>query len=234
MSQTAAERIERTIAVGILRGDYPIGTTLPSVRKLAEQFETTVPTIQRAVDRLAASKLVSVRRGSGITVNDPQGTGDLSIMPLWFEAFQDDPDRLGRMFSDFLEMRRVIAAHLIRTRLPSLMMAAPALAAVATSLATATTIEEIAVADSRLTRVFVDAADNFAISSVFSAIERFSLEVPQAAEALYGDRESHRKIIGEVVAGLMANDPATAVTNALENWDRRTVARFLALVKPAS
>ena len=134
------------------------------------------------------------------------------------------------MFGDFLEMRRVIAAHLIRTRLPALLAAAPALAGVAASLATASTIEEIALADSQLTRVFVEAADNFAISAVFAAIERFSLEVPQAAEALYGDRAAHRRIIGDVVTGLLSKDPATAVTDALETWDRRTVERFRGLV----
>lgn len=228
---TRAEQIERSLALRILRGDLPPGSTLPSVRSLAEQFDTTVPTIQRAVDRLGSTGLVSARRGSGIRVNDPRHYGDLSLLPLWFEALVAHPQRAAAMFADFLELRRMVAAHLVRTRYDRIVAALPQLLTAAATLHRVSTLEERARADAQLTRVVVEAADNFAINAVFRTVERLALEVPAAAEALYGDPESHNETIG-AVADAIANtigDPmaaADALDGALARWDRRTVQRF--------
>src|SRR5689334_16003765 len=73
-----AAGIERQLALEILRGQRAPGSQLPPVRVLAQTHGVTAPTIQRVVDRLEAGGLVSARRGSGVTVNDPERTTDLS------------------------------------------------------------------------------------------------------------------------------------------------------------
>ena len=86
IAKTVAESIERTLAIEILQGKRVPGAQLPPVRALAEEYGVTPPTIQRVVERLAIQGLVTARRGSGVTVNDPEGSGSLSLLPLWLEA----------------------------------------------------------------------------------------------------------------------------------------------------
>jgi len=227
--RTIAEEIERTLACSILRGDHVPGSRLPSVRALAAQFETTVPTIQRALDRLAATGLVTAKRGSGIEVNDPGRHGDLNLLPLWFEAFSRDPDRSARMLGELLELRRVLTAHLFRSSGDRIREAIPKLSLIAMLISSESSIREIAVADAEMTRIVVDAVDNFALRSVFETVARLALEAPHVAEALYTDRAAHQQVINAVVAALVDPDPASAadtVQGVMARWDAHVVDQF--------
>lgn len=234
---TVAARIERELAIEILRGDRAPGSQLPSVRTLARDQGVTPPTIQRAVDRLELAGLVTVRRGSGVRVNDPADCGDLSLLPVWFEAYVDQPDRAAAVLGDFLELRRVVAAHLIRTRSRLMVAAAPELARLTARLADATELAEIVEIDLAFTRVVVEAADQFAVTSIVGTTERLVQRVPFVAEALYEDRAYHRRVIRKLLtafgSGQGADAAANALLKALESWDRRTVNRFRELVTRA-
>ena len=230
-----AARLERRLAVQILRGERMPGSQLPSVRNLAREFGVTAPTIQRVVDRLAATGLVSVRRGSGITVNDPETCGELTLLPLWFEALADQPERTATMLRDFLELRRVVAVHLMRTRRTRIVRAVTALADAAHALATeAGDVWAIAEADLAFTRTVLEASQQFAANALFHTTEALVRDVPGLAEALYGDRSYHRRVIASVASLLAASDgpdgngerKALAIERILRAWDARTVERF--------
>lgn len=228
---TADRDIERVLARRIYRQEIPVGATLPTVRALAAEFDVTVPTIQRAVARLAATGLVLTRQGSGITVQDPLALGNLQVVGELIEACADQPERVGPLLADYLELRRVLAAHLVRTRLPALLEALPAVVEAVASAVDAEELTEIAAADAALTRAVVEAAGNRAISTVFHAVEQLAVRVPAVADALYGDREAHRAAITVVVTAIAAADgdasrAASGVEDALRIWDRGTVARF--------
>jgi DNA-binding FadR family transcriptional regulator len=226
-----ANLIERRLALEILRGERTPGSQLPPVRRLARDHGTTAPTIQRVIDRLEAGGLVSARRGSGVTVNDPQRSGDLSLLPLWFEALAGQPERAAGILGDVLELRRVMAAHLARTAAPRLAVAAPQLLALALSVERATTLGEAVTADLAFTGAVVGAAGQSAIAAIFHATARLVREVPPLAEALYGDRAYHRRVLKRAAAALARATPAEAAAEleaVLAAWDRRTVARFRA------
>jgi DNA-binding FadR family transcriptional regulator len=225
-----ASAIERRLALEILRGERIPGSQLPPVRRLARDHGTTAPTIQRVIDRLEAGGLVSARRGSGVTVNDPQRSGDLSQLPLWFEALAGQPERTARILGDVLELRRVMAAHLARTAAPRIAAAAPRLLELALAVGRAKTLREATETDLAFTSAVVDAAGQSAIAAIFHSTARLVREVPQLAEALYGDRAYHRRVLKRAAAALAAT-PATAAAEleeVLAAWDRRTVARFRA------
>ena len=228
---TAAARIEQALARQIFRGERRLGETLPPVRALAVQFAVTVPTIQRAIDRLAATGLVTVRQGSGITVNDPLRLGDLSVVGALLEACADQTERVAPMLADFLELRRILATQLIRTRLDKLLEAIPTMLGPVQRLTAATELGEVAAADADLTRIVVEAAGNTAVNAVFYAIERLAIRVPQVAEAVYGDRAAHQAAVAGVVAALMSSEgdaarAAEGVDAVLGAWDAGSVARF--------
>ncbi|MCO4771066.1 MAG: FadR family transcriptional regulator [Deltaproteobacteria bacterium] len=228
---TVDRQIEESIARRIYRGELPAGTRLPTVRALAAEFSVTVPTIQRAVARLAATGLVTARQGSGITVQDPMTLGDLGVMGALLEACADQPERVGPILADFLELRRVLVVHLIRTRLPRLLGALPGMAEATERLMAATETADIAAADAELSRHVVEAAGNTVVNAVFYAVANLAMRAPAVAEALYGDRPAHNAALMGLVGALAASDgdaegAAQGVDAALAAWDEITVRRF--------
>jgi DNA-binding FadR family transcriptional regulator len=233
---TVARQIERTIACEILRGERRPGSRLPAVRALAVTFETTVPTLQRALDRLAALGLVRARRGSGVVVQDPARCGGLSLLPLRFTAYARDPEHSGRLLSDFLELRRALSGHVVRTAGDRVRHVLPELATVVLEVSRATSLKQIAELDAELTRIIVGAVGNMALVAVFETVGRLALENGEIAEAFYGDREAHSEVIMAVVSALGEPDPVEAarrVERAMEIWDQRAVASLVSLLSRA-
>jgi GntR family transcriptional regulator, transcriptional repressor for pyruvate dehydrogenase complex len=228
---TLAAGIERELALEIIRGDRAPGSRLPPVRELARAHGVTAPTIQRAIDRLAAGGLVTTRQGSGVTICDPRRSGDLSLLPLWFEALADRPHQAAVVLADFLALRRVVAAHLVRSAAPRILAAARRLAAQLAAVEAATSLDAVAEADVAFTATIVEAAGQFAVAAIFHTTERLVREVPHLAEALYGDRTYHRAILRRAarsLAGVTPEAAAAALEAALAAWDRKTVTRFRA------
>jgi uncharacterized protein YoaH (UPF0181 family) len=172
-----------------------------------------------------------------VRVNDPNDSGDLSLLPLWFEAYVDQPDRASAILGDFLELRRVVATHLIRTRSGRMVTAGPELVRLTARLADATDLAEIVEIDLAFTRSVVAAADQFAVAAIQRTTERLVQRVPFVAEALYEDRSYHRRVIRQLMTTLGSGEGPAAVADALDralkSWDRRTVNRFRDLVAAA-
>jgi len=227
---TVAARLERQLAREILRGEHTPGSHLPPVRALAAHFGVTAPTIQRVIDRLEVTGLVTVKRGSGVTVNDPHQCGELSLLPMWFDALSDQPDRAAKILADFLELRTVVATHLIRGSAQTLVKAGPRLLELSANLANDGSLADVAAADLAFTRAFLEASDQFAVKALFHTTEQLVYEVPYVMESLYEDRAYHRRVIRGIISALGGGKGPGAVAEAMDKtltaWDRRTVARF--------
>ncbi|MFT5683750.1 MAG: DNA-binding FadR family transcriptional regulator [Myxococcota bacterium] len=223
--ETVAQRIERRLTVEILSGERAPGSRLPSIRALAVEAGTTPPTIQRVIAGLERTGLVCAVRGSGVRVNDPARCGDLSLAPLWMEAYAGQPQRQVAILADFLELRRVIAAHLVRTRRAALLSAAPRLALAATL--PRGTLGERLEADLAFSRAVLEAAGQSAAVTIFNTVERLVREVPYVAESFYDDPESHQRALLAVVAAVASGGDGA---EALEAWDETVLARFGAYV----
>lgn len=233
---SVAERIERELALRILRGEVAPESRLPSVRALAAEFEVTVPTIQRAIAGLGTRGLVTAVQGSGLEVHDPEAVLDPVLLPLWFEALADQPARAARMLGDFLELRRVVAGHLVETRLSRLQGALHEIAVPARIIFESTDPGELAAADLALTEAFARASGSFAVTAVLATVARLPAEVPVLAEAFYGHRPAHLAAIEAIVGALSQDEPAQAareVRDAMTTWDRQSVSRFQALLEAA-
>lgn len=218
--------IERRIAREIIRAERAPGSRLPSVRDLARRYAVTPPTIQRVIDRLAAGGLVRARRGSGVTVCDPTRSGDLSLLPLWFDALADQPDRAAAILADVLELRRVLSAHLARTAAPRIARAAAAIGERLAVAVAATTVAARADADLALTAIAIEAAGQCAVAAVFHTTERLVREVPHIAEALYGDGAYYRRVLAQLAAALAGQRNADTLPALFETWDARSVRRY--------
>ena len=227
--RTLPDQIEHRVACEILRGERLPGSRLPTVRALSEHHGVTIPTIQRALDRLGRTGLVTAKRGSGVTVNDPKRNMNLSLIPVWFEALAAEPQAAAKILRDFLALRRILTRHLFEVSPELLVASLPKLAIPAAALATATDLREVAIADAQMSRIIVEAIDNIALSAFFYTVEQLALEVPHIAESLYGDRALHQQVILQVMEAF--TDPnrvgsAQALQTVFERWDAQSVQTY--------
>lgn len=232
MPPTAPERIARTIAAAILRGDHPAGSRLPSVRSLAEAHGVTVPTIQRAVARLEATGLVSARHGSGVVVHHVDDSVDVSLLPAWVQALDDQPEQATALVADFLELRRVLAARILARRRDRVLAALPKIAATVARLGEADSLDGVIALDMAVSREMMRAAGHRAALAVLVTAERLVREVPGLAAAMYADPHQNAVAIGAAAALLVGEaDPAAlerGLLALLAEADAGTVARFRA------
>ena len=82
----------------------------------------------------------------------PDKSADLSLIPVWCEVLADQPDRVASILGDFLELRRVLAVHLIRTLLDRVSDAASLLPAVVQSIPVNGSLEDMIQADLAFSR----------------------------------------------------------------------------------
>lgn len=69
MSKNLTQQLTHKLGEAIVKGDYPIGTRMPSEAVLCEQFEVSRSATREAVKMLSAKGLISSRPKQGITVN---------------------------------------------------------------------------------------------------------------------------------------------------------------------
>jgi GntR family transcriptional regulator len=70
VSRLPWRQIESDIRSKILSGEYPRGSQLPSVRKLADAYGVSHGTVGKAVRSLAAEGLLQTEQGYGVFVTE--------------------------------------------------------------------------------------------------------------------------------------------------------------------
>jgi len=189
MRTGAPERIARVITRDILRGVHPPGTRLPTLRELAVTFEVNPSTMQRALARLEALGLVTARQGSGLRVNDPLVSGDMSILPDWFAVLvADQPARAVTMLTEVLEMRRMLSSRLVQ-RNRAAILAVMASMEVLPDAMLGRPAAEVCAIELGMERQVVSATGSVTAVLLHRAIEECVLETPELIEAAFGDAD---------------------------------------------
>ena len=65
-------QIKKHLEYRIIKGFYPLGSKLPSVRELGIEYGVTVVIMQRALTQLQESELIIVKRGIGNFVTEEE------------------------------------------------------------------------------------------------------------------------------------------------------------------
>lgn len=235
----AAERIEVDLTRAILRGVHQPGSHLPPVRRLAELHGVTPATVQRALARLEARGLVTARQGSGLWVNDPAQSGDLSLLPDRLVVSLDDPDRAASILADLLEVRRVLAARLIARHRAATAVVLGGAADLLADLPEGTVWSptELWEADLALAQRVVAATGNVVVAAVLAALARAVEELPVLVEAMYDQPARNLESVRLVAEAVLAGGPEVAgrVEAVMADVDVHTVdvfRRFLARERP--
>lgn len=74
------QHVEHFLVTSILKGDYPIGASLPNERLLSEKLGVTRPTLRETLQRLEKEGWVQIRHGKPTRVNDYWQKGGLSLL----------------------------------------------------------------------------------------------------------------------------------------------------------
>jgi DNA-binding FadR family transcriptional regulator len=98
---TLSKKITNKLIARIVEGAYPPGSKLPTEREIAEEFEVTRNVVREALKRLEALGLVTIRRGSGIYVEDLQLTGGVELIELLI--FKEDGSLNIEILRDIIE-----------------------------------------------------------------------------------------------------------------------------------
>jgi DNA-binding FadR family transcriptional regulator len=227
--------IERQLTLGILRGEYPAGSHLPTVRALATTFGVNQATIQRAVARLETRGLIRARQGSGLLVNDAAELGDVSLMPYRIEAALDEPRRAAMLLDGLLEIRRLVAARLLARHRDRLLAhfaekAGEALAMLGTARTGTDAFKE---ADLSFARWLLRAIDNPVPLAIFNSVAKLLDEIPVVAQAMYAEPDTNLASIVAVMIALQrgAPDMGETIERAMSEVDARTLVRFERLLR---
>jgi DNA-binding FadR family transcriptional regulator len=227
--------IERELTLRILRGIYPAGSRLPTVRELASTFRVNQATIQRVVARLETRGLIRARQGSGLAVNDLTSAGDLSLTPLRIEATLDEPERAARLLEGVLEVRRIIATRMLVRNRDLLLARLAEMTAEASTVARAVQqgADAYRAADLAFARKLLGFVDSPVALALFNTVARVLEEVPLVAEAIYAEPRENLASMVTVIAALRgdAGDPAAVIERAMGDVDRKSVERFAALLR---
>ncbi len=103
-AESAVDRCAHALRRAILDGAIAPGERLPPERRLAEDFCVNRVTVRSALAQLAASRLVSVRQGSGYVVRDFRRVGGPDLIAQLAELAREDGD-LASVVRDLLSIR---------------------------------------------------------------------------------------------------------------------------------
>jgi GntR family negative regulator for fad regulon and positive regulator of fabA len=112
--QKPAELAESRLLEAILSGHFPINSSLPGERELAEQIGVTRPTLREALQRLARDGWLDIKHGKPTRVRDYWREGGLPVLAVMAQTpAGESPD----FVTDLLEFRVLVAPAYTRQAL---------------------------------------------------------------------------------------------------------------------
>lgn len=222
-TEKVAHRIADDIADRIILGVIPPQVHLPPVRRLAEQYEVNVSTIQRVIVRLESLGLIDVRQGSGATVRDVQSAGGLDLVPMMISAHSADPEHAGTILADYLEVRSILLIHFLESLLArrEYLEIGPIESAVKEldEIVDADPVDLRAFArsDGRVTRAVFDQADQSAAIGILNLLERMVLGNEALLQAFYGSPDLTQALWHLVLDAFDGSNPTDRMLPAIED-----------------
>lgn len=111
----ALNQVLESLMTGILSGEYPPHSRLPSERDLSKHYDTSRATLREALGRLSAWGMVHIKRGSGIEVR-PKTSWTLDVLPAYLkDTSTRAPHALARVLGDMLHVRRNFYVDFVRS-----------------------------------------------------------------------------------------------------------------------
>lgn len=95
-------RLMRRIRAGIISGEYPVGSLIPSTTELVKDTGMSRPVVRRAVDQLKAEGILEGHQGKGVFV---------AALPADADSRRADTEALGEQVAELRQEFRELAKH---------------------------------------------------------------------------------------------------------------------------
>lgn len=227
-AETAVDRCASALRRAILDGALPPGERLPPERRLAEDFGVNRVTVRSALAQLAASRLVSVRQGSGYVVRDFKRVGGPDLIMQIAELAQADGD-LAEVVRDLLAIRRAVARtvleRLARPKKRDVAVVRRAVDTFADAVERGESLDTIAELDLAVLAAILDATHSPVLALFLNPVMRVVTDLPELKAAMYDAPETNVAGWRVFVTWLEADEkpPLDAVLDVLEQRDAQTV-----------
>lgn len=106
-ARRSSERVADAIRETIVGGSFGPGDLLPPERDLAERFQVTRNTVREALRQLEQMRLVHIRQGSGVRVQDYLATAGVELLAVLLRTAAASDHQL---VADVLEARALLGA----------------------------------------------------------------------------------------------------------------------------
>lgn len=200
------------IALQIALGRFPPGGSLPSIRRMAEQYGVQPSRVQQALGRLSVAGFVEPRHGVGVVVRDIRMDGGIETWRYLFRFSRRLPDLTVANVQEILETLRLFyGAALERMAAdPAAIDPAPLRRAV-DRLELLTQAAPVQAADVHRAVVHILRTVQASLGgritvSVLNSMGGMLGDVPEVLEALYSDPAEHVWFWGQVVTAMETRD----------------------------
>ncbi|QLY28047.1 GntR family transcriptional regulator [Nocardia huaxiensis] len=243
-SQVGASEVADELGRRIAAGRYQPGALMPSVRKLAEEFEISKATAQVALSRLEAARFVVAERARGFVVQDVHSHGGFDVYGILFRLSMSDPEQAVATFTDIVDMERSVLFDVIGAyaQLPE-RVSTDRLTPVVNAMEELAQRDDVDLAEFLarefdLLRRMALAAGQSAVLALLNSLAELIGGVPEAVDAYFvADPSGHVLFWRAIVNALSRPDlPHEAeyalVGDLLALYHQRVVTRFGTLVAP--
>lgn len=207
-----SERVADAIRGTILGGRFRPGERLPPERTLARRFRVTRNTVREALRHLEHLRLVEIRQGRGVTVQDYLSTAGVELLAMLL----GDDDDARALFDDILEARAVlgeamllhVARHADPDGLDAFEAAVEAFATEASG--EAPRVRRLQDLEFDLHAALVRAGGNRAFMLVHNSLRHVYASVASRFEVVVADPKRLARLYRTLAAALRAGDDARA------------------------
>lgn len=231
--ETAADACARILRSAILSGELAVGAKLPPERQLATSLGVNRLTLRNALAQLASSGLVSVKQGSGYTVQDYQRAGGLDLLPGLLQLSQDRGD-LRSLARELLFLRRHLAAAVLErvameTDGIAIANVRSAITEFARVVATTDDLQQIAAADLSVLACLLQATDSPVLALCLNPVVSVLADFKQLREAMYAEPQTNVAGYQLLLNWLESPRPelSAAIMAELARRDETTLSRIL-------
>jgi DNA-binding FadR family transcriptional regulator len=198
-------QVFRELVTAVLDGRYSPGERLPTQRALAADLGVNMASVREGIKRLEQLRLVTVRHGDAMRVNDWKLHGGLDVLAY---AAIADPVLTGHLFEARQFLRREAARLAAERRTDA---QAAALTALAEAFAT---VEDPQPVDLAFMATVIDASHNLVFTLILNSIRELYLENLEAFRPIVADRDGLAPLFA-AAAGAIADRRADAAETAM-------------------
>src|SRR4051794_39648765 len=214
------EQVFRELVSAVLEGRYAPGERLPPQRALAADLGVTMGSLREGIKRLEQLRLVEVKHGDAMRVNDWRVHGGLDVLAY---AATADPTLTRGLF----EARRLLlqeAARLAAERRSD--QQAATLDQLATAFAAAPDDATAQMVDLAFMQIVIDAADNLVFSLIINSIRELYLGELERFRPIVAGRDELAPLYRRAARAIQGGEPgraATAITRLATLQEQRMI-----------